>query len=197
MKFNCMIAAFAAVGLFSFAGSAEAGGLFGGCSSGGSCCSSPNVVWGACAPTSCDVCDTGCNSGCGGMMNGGLLKKLFSGCNRSSSCGCAEPACGAPAPCAAVGPACGAPAPCGGCEVVAPTCGAPTDCCSSPKRSRGGLLKKFFGGRKSSSCGCEPACGAPAPCEPACGAPAPCAPACGAPAPCGPTCGAPGPCGCS
>ena len=191
MMFKSLTAAIVAVGLVGFTGisSAEAGGLFhSGC---GACCT-PNVVWGACAPSSCDPC--GCNTGCGGCHKGGLLAKLFGGCKKSS-CGCdAEPACGAPEPCgcdAPCEPACGAPAPCEpacgapaptcGCEATCePACGAPAPCCK--KKSCGGLLKKLFGGCKKSSCGCaEPACGAPAPC----GCDAPCEPACGAPAPCG------------
>ena len=200
MNFRSYVAGIAALAMVGFASLSSAdAGLFGNHCCRSKCCNN-SAVWGACAP-SCNTCDTGCNRGCGG----GLLAKLFGGCNRSSccaaepSCGC-EPACGAPAACE---PVCGAPAePACGCEPVCgapaepacgcePACGAPapsccnSSCCAPRKRCRGLLSRLLHKCKRSSCCNTAPSCG----CEPACGAPAPCEPVCGAPAPCEPTCG--------
>ena len=56
MKLKSLVAVAAAVAMIGFANINQAeAGLFGGCGGGGGCCG-PSVVWGACAPTSCDPC---------------------------------------------------------------------------------------------------------------------------------------------
>ena len=206
MSFKGFVPAIVAVGLIALAnGNVAEAGLFKGC--GGGCAShscGPSVVWGACAPSSCDWCDP-CASSCGKKKCGlGLLAKLKKHCKRScnscdscdvaADCGCAapEPACGA-APCVAAAPACGAAAPSCGCE-PAPSCGCEPASCCAPKKC-GGLFAKLRDKLKSHSCGhgcggcgggcdvVEPACGCSS--APSCGCAPQAAPSCG----CEPTCG--------